>query len=567
MIESENKSNANAKPGGGAARVAPIFRLFPSLTDIAFLAPILLLFLRLDGVKTMLGDGDTGWHIRAGEWILANGRVPETDMFSYTRAGEPWYAWEWLADIILGALHLKFGLAGPVYLGIVLLSVTSVLLFRLCRRHTNNDLIAIAVTAVAVGASSIHWLARPHLFTMVLLVVSLNWIDRSFANPRILWFFPPLVVLWTNLHGAFFLSIILLATVGAGLAVRELLSEKSAGFGGAWAKSRMYFASAAGCGLASLVNPYGWKLHQHIYEYLTERYHFDHILEFQTMSFHSPTAMFFEALMVAGLLAAAWSANRRRFADALLLLSWIHLSLVAARNIPLYAIISAPLITRFLSEAFEALEAARVAPWLRNAASTLASYGLDFSKTDRIWRIHVTSAAGLLVLLAALAGAPADSRKLRSEFDPKQYPAAALSKLDGRRVFTNDEWGDYLIYKLYPKTKVFVDGRSDFYGGKFSLRYLDALNGHWEWESILSEYKVDTVLLPANAGLAATLKASSKWRAVYDDQVSIVFYAAADRTQRGAEKTISSELVSQLVSDRRAGLPSPGAISQPKPQL
>ena len=54
--------------------VNPIVRVLPSLTDLAFLMPIVFLFTRLEGAKTMLGDGDTGWHIRTGQWILANGR-------------------------------------------------------------------------------------------------------------------------------------------------------------------------------------------------------------------------------------------------------------------------------------------------------------------------------------------------------------------------------------------------------------------------------------------------------------------------------------------------------------
>ena len=66
-------------------------RLLPSLTDAAFLMPILFLFLRMGGATGMLGDGDTGWHVRTGEWIMANGRVPHEDMFSYTRAGQPWF--------------------------------------------------------------------------------------------------------------------------------------------------------------------------------------------------------------------------------------------------------------------------------------------------------------------------------------------------------------------------------------------------------------------------------------------------------------------------------------------
>ena len=61
-----------------------IVRFLPSLTDAAFLVPLLFLFVRLSGGHFLLGDGDTGWHLRTGEWILQNGRVPDRDIFSYT---------------------------------------------------------------------------------------------------------------------------------------------------------------------------------------------------------------------------------------------------------------------------------------------------------------------------------------------------------------------------------------------------------------------------------------------------------------------------------------------------
>ena len=60
------------------------FRLMPSMTDMAFLMPILFLFARMDGVKTLLADGDTGWHIRTGQWILSHRQVPFHDIFSFT---------------------------------------------------------------------------------------------------------------------------------------------------------------------------------------------------------------------------------------------------------------------------------------------------------------------------------------------------------------------------------------------------------------------------------------------------------------------------------------------------
>jgi len=95
-------------------------------------------------------------------------------------------------------------------------------------------------------------------------------------------------------------------------------------------------------------------------------------------------------------------------------------------------------------------------------------------------------------------------------------------------VFTNDEWGDYLIYRLSPVgLKVFVDGRSDFYGEKFGQAYIDLMNVKYDWESKLRQYGVDTILLPVATPLASAVKESRNWRVTYDDGVSIVFRPAA----------------------------------------
>src|ERR1035438_6203542 len=139
-------------------------KLLPSLADFAFLMPIAFLFGRMDGVKTLLGDCDTGWHIRTGEWILAHGWVPMRDIFSFSKPGDPWFAWEWLSDILFAKLNSIGGLQTVVMFTILLLSLTFTSLFFLVRRKA-NPLVAIAVTMLAAAASSIHWLARPHLLT------------------------------------------------------------------------------------------------------------------------------------------------------------------------------------------------------------------------------------------------------------------------------------------------------------------------------------------------------------------------------------------------------------------
>jgi hypothetical protein len=97
-----------------------------------------------------------------------------------------------------------------------------------------------------------------------------------------------------------------------------------------------------------------------------------------------------------------------------------------------------------------------------------------------------------------------------------------------KTTFADDLWGGYLIYKLYPAGgKVFVDGRSDFYGRKFDEAFIDVLGVKYGWERTLGRYGVDTVLLQVGAPLAGALKESARWHVVYDDGSAIVFHSAA----------------------------------------
>jgi hypothetical protein len=86
----------------------------------------------------------------------------------------------------------------------------------------------------------------------------------------------------------------------------------------------------------------------------------------------------------------------------------------------------------------------------------------------------------------------------------------------GSRVFTTDQWADYLIY-LHPEQKVFVDGRSDFYGPEIGNRYLGALNGTPEWQKVMEKYSFNVALLPVENALSQLLKQRPEWRVVADN--------------------------------------------------
>src|SRR5258708_8305806 len=90
--------------GGPQRPLGASISLMPSLSDLAFLTPTLVLFWCTTGVGWLLTDSDTGWHIRTGEWILQNGRVPTTDFFSFTKVGQPCFPWDCLSYVLISSV-------------------------------------------------------------------------------------------------------------------------------------------------------------------------------------------------------------------------------------------------------------------------------------------------------------------------------------------------------------------------------------------------------------------------------------------------------------------------------
>jgi hypothetical protein len=513
---------------------AVLARFLPSMTDMAFLMPLVFLFGAMGGAHTLLSDGDTGWHLRTGEWILTHGRVPDRDIFSFTRSGEPWFAWEWLWDLTFGWLHLHAGMQGVLLASSLILALTFALLFRLARWTSGNALAALAVTIVAAASSAGHWLARPHLFTMLFTVVFygvLEWGDRQ-PDPvrarKLLWLLPPLTVLWTNLHGGFFVGLTLIAAYAAGqfaVLLRQVAPEARRA---ALASGRTYLVTGAGCFLATFVNPYSYRLHEHIIRYLSDGFLRGNITEFQSLSFQTSQARFFEILLLLSAGAAFWQLRRGRVVWPLLFVGWAHLALYSARNIEIFALLAAPPAAEVLAAASVRARKADCVEWLAHRLEALQSLTRELTALDRIPRCYAASLAAAVMLASALY-APGVSSRYRAEFDPKSFPVAAAKRLDQaglfRGVFTMDLWGGYLIYQGYPRVRVFMDGRSDFYGAEFAKQYIKTMGVQSGWEQSLARYGVDTILLPPDAPLTGALRQSPAWSLTYDDGVALIFRA------------------------------------------
>jgi len=484
-------------------------RLAPTLPDLFFALLLVAQFGRIDKWQALLGDGDTGWHIRTGEYILAHG-VPARDPFSFSRAGQPWYAWEWLSDVIFARIHGWFGLPGLAVLGAVLVCLSAALLFAWLLRRGAGAWVALPVTLAATSAASVHNLARPHLFSLVLLVAGL-WLldeDRRVCTPW-LWTLVPVTGLWANLHGGF----------AAWLGILVFLAAVSAAERNG-AASRRYGLLAGLSATATLINPYRWQLHRHILEYLGSRWIADHVLEFQSPQIRSENMLVFALLLLAGMAVAAKVCRRSQWFEPGLVAIFGYAALRSARYVPLFAMVSAPLLASYAARTWEesALRAKARGAW-RVLWESSQSLGAG-------WRL--TAWMPILGGLALLAVFPANGL---SDFPARAFPVTAVAQNAGllaspARILTSDQWGDYLIYRLYPRTRVFFDGRSDFYGEAIGNDYRVLMLADRTSGEVMARYGFTAALLPLDWPLGQLLERDPVWRVAYRDGQAVLLVAA-----------------------------------------
>jgi hypothetical protein len=116
---------------------------------------------------------------------------------------------------------------------------------------------------------------------------------------------------------------------------------------------------------------------------------------------------------------------------------------------------------------------------------------------------------------------------MHAQFDAKRFPVAAVNLIEQRGIrepiFSEDYWGGYLIYRLYPRNRVFVDDRHDFYGDAFLKRYLKILHVEPGWEAALKEMNPNWILLTRESTLTNILKEVPEWKVVYEDETATLF--------------------------------------------
>ena len=487
-----------------------ISMFLPSIGNMVFIA--ILFVLIFNSGRGLLADGDTAYHIRTGEVILKSWHVPKQDMFSLHSPSLEWTAHEWMAEIIMAAVFRFSGLTGVVIFFTVLLAFTHWLLYQTLRNKSKDIALCTVIIVLATASSSIHWLARPHTFSLLFTVIWCHCLDQfQHKNDRTLIYLPWLMLLWVNLHGGFFFGLVLIAIYFTGNVVYSLTGRPEQ-IQQHRTKAKSLFVILLASVAICAINPVGFKILWFPIRLTSDRFIMDRVIEFMSPNFHEPLPFKYMFLTAIGLLAL--SRSKLNLIEGALMVLLSYMALYSGRHISLFAIVAAPMLLK----AGEGIMDNLPEPLLRfyqTRNRNLAA--IDTALKGYFWPAFSTS----LIISLALTGV------ISYQFNNKTFPVAAVEFLKRETItgnmFNNDEFGDYMIFALWPKYRVFMDGRSDMYGEKFGTPYLRVANVQPGWKEILNKYDIGWIIFDTHSALTAALRDQRNWHPIYSDQVATIF--------------------------------------------
>jgi hypothetical protein len=466
--------------------------------------PLLVAMLTVAGVLWLmptgraLSDPDTYWHLASGRWIIENGRVPAVDIFSFTMAGSPWTAHEWLSQLLMLSVHEMFGWAGLVAmatasLAFVLALMTRFLLARMEPVH------ALLFTGFAAGMLLSHTLARPHVLAWSLLAVWLaTLVEAAESGRRPPWWLAGVMVLWANMHGSFTMGLVLCV----GIAVDAVLRHAPEG---RRAASRSWAGFCALAILAAMVTPHGWGGYIYTVQVMYQPVALSSIGEWLSPNFQKlqPLEVWLLLVLAIGLTGRV----RVPIVRLALLLFLVHIALKHQRYTAVLGLVSPFLLALPLARSWYS------APPVGRDAESLDRWFKSLANTAKAKTTAVCVALVGLLMFGTLQLRP----PLPSEaITPQAAVDAALAAGAQGQVLNDYGFGGYLIHRKIP---VFIDGRSDMYGDAYLEAMLRAFNlrDRKDLIQLIDKHRFGWSVLANGTPAVAVLDELPGWRRVYTD--------------------------------------------------
>ncbi len=411
-------------------------------------------------------------------------------------------------------IHSQFGLNGVVFLFSFLIAFVSYLQYKILRSNDGNIIISTLIVLFAAMVSSLHWLARPHIFSFLFMLIWYFLLDEyQYRDRDHLFLFPLIMLFWVNLHGGFITGYVLAGIFLLGNLIEAFFSDgvKKREL----RKKVLHYLSIIILSLgAALINPRGYKILLFPASVISNKFLMDHVVEFLSPNFHSLEVILFEILFLFSLTIFLVSIKRLNPIEILLFIFFAHMSFYSIRYIALFSLIIPPILIRQISFM---MQEGNSKLFLKFKYKSQKYIDIDQQSRGFLW-----PCLALLLVVFAIG-----SEMVNYHFDPKIKPIKAVEFIKKEPIkgnmFNNDEFGDIIIYDAFPQYKVFIDGRSDMYDIEKFKEYNKVVSFKPGWESIIEKYKIKWIFFDSDSPLSRYLLERNDWKLIYSDKVANIF--------------------------------------------
>jgi hypothetical protein len=465
---------------------------------------VIVLFTLAAGEALTQSDGDLFAHIRLGQIILANRQIPETSVLGFAGTGLHAVFPAWLAAVCFALVSRVGGLALVVAVTAVIAGLAQGLISDFFQRRDLPPATNLLASLVSFVLASSHWLARPHEFTLLVAVVLLLLLESSRR-------WAPLAcgamfALWANLHGAWAYGIVLVACYVLGDAIEWGTHQDGALWRSRFFRHALCLLCAAG---ATLINPYGLRLHRAVLATLSDRSVATLIDEYRPPSLTALPDLFFFLTLVFAVIAVVRTRRRMSFPTMIAAGATTIFALRAGRNIALFGLVAWPLIVLHIASA------------ARDRATSTSIISPPARRPFGIWSAPV---AVLALFLGALHGRIGAMRIIPDEASPARFPVAAVARMRDVQLpgatLTTWVWSGYVPY-AWPGKRVYFDPLL------FSPDILESfgkmLLARRGWRDELSSRGITVALLPAGIPLSDSLAHDAGWSQWYAGGNALIF--------------------------------------------
>ena len=447
------------------------------IEDAAVRIAILCLFLFVAAMTHVkIWDSDFWWHLKAGQVMTETQKMISDDPFSFTKSGARWINDEWMGETYLYSAYSKWGIPGVQGLAVGISLFICMALFFMAKAAGADPLLAIPLIGGAFWAARIRLTGhRPEMFSFLFIVAVFFILNRAFKkqppaegkkerNPAsVLILIPFIQIFWANFHPSADFSLLLIgAAIAAGMAAFIANFKFNFSFSPDISSKTLRSLGAVliATAIASLFNPYGLHALSAPFEFAREQVFMRHITEWSPIPFKhffsmngEPGRMGLPVFFALGVLSFYSAGKKMNVFHLLVFLATAFMAFYSRRFIAVFCLLSAPMIAIGLTPVFQKLYDT---PRRYVAAACLVIFSLI-----SIGYVYAINGERFIYGSGVLPG---------------KYPDRAIdfvSKNDLKgEMFNNYELGGPLIWGLYPKHKVFIDGRAEFYGEGFFSEYL-----------------------------------------------------------------------------------------------